>query len=93
MSDTKLNLFKKPADQTTTGNSNFKKADAFLNIGIRNGEVVKKLGKNGIPLYADNPFHVAIINALSEGKSMDVVYDLHIVEAEASVDDFDDFFK
>lgn len=55
---------------TTTGNKNFKRASAFLNfrIAVVNGtSPTVKLGDKGIPLYADNAVHKALIDAMKSG--------------------------
>ncbi len=93
MSDS-LAMFTPEANNQSNGNGNnrnFKKADAFLNIGVRNPadpDSVKNVG--GIPLYRDKPFHAAIIAALESGKSMDIVYDLKVTETAEQ--DFSGFF-
>lgn len=55
---------------TATGNKAFKKASAFLNfrIAVVNGtSPTVKLGDKGIPLYADNVIHKALIDAMKSG--------------------------
>jgi len=55
---------------TATGNKAFKKASAFLNfrIAVVNGtSPTVKLGDKGIPLYADNAIHKALIDAMKSG--------------------------
>ena len=47
--------------------SDFKKADAFLNLSIATSKGDKAMGKNGVPLYLDNPVHAVIIKMLDEG--------------------------
>lgn len=57
-------------DGKATGNKNFKKASAFLNfrIAVVNGtSPTVKLGDKGIPLYADNAVHKALIDAMKSG--------------------------
>ena len=47
--------------------ADFKKADAFLNLSIATSKGDKALGKNGVPLYLDNPVHAVLIKMLDEG--------------------------
>ena len=53
--------------EATASKEDFKKADAFLNLSIATSKGDKALGKNGLPLYLDNPVHAVLIKMLDEG--------------------------
>lgn len=74
-------------DKTGTKSSNFKKADAFLNITVTTLKgVEKKIG--GLSLYLDNTMHAVIIAKLAEDPdyTLDLSYKLHVQEPEVAED-------
>lgn len=73
----------------TTTKEDFKKADAFLNLSIATSKGDKAMGKNGVPLYLDNPVHAVLIKMLDEGVDPNAIMKkvtarYHRVDATAS---------
>lgn len=69
--------------------TDFKKADAFLNLSIATSKGDKAMGKNGVPLYLDNPVHAVLIKMLDEGVDPNAIMRkvtarYHKVDASAS---------
>lgn len=67
----------------TDTKSNFKKADAFLNLIVTTQKgAEKKIG--GLSLYLDNTMHAAIIAKLAEDPEyqLKLSYTLHVQEPE-----------
>ena len=69
--------------------ADFKKADAFLNLSVTTSKGDKALGKNGVPLYLDNPVHAVLIKMLDVGVDPNAIMKkvtarYHRVDATAS---------
>ena len=65
-----------------------KKAAAFINVNVvssKDSESKKSLGK-GIPLYADNPFHAALLEHMKAGGEVQLETAVHVVNEEVSFD-------
>jgi len=76
-------------DSATATKEDFKKADAFLNLSVTTSKGDKALGKNGVPLYLDNPVHAVLIKMLDEGVDPNAIMKkvtarYHRVDATAS---------
>ena len=76
-------------ETATATKEDFKKADAFLNLSITTSKGDKAMGKNGVPLYLDNPVHAVLIKMLDEGVDPNAIMKkvtarYHRVDATAS---------
>lgn len=71
-------------EQTNTSRPQ-RKAAAFINVHVvssKDTEQKKSLG--GIPLYADNPLHKALLEHVQGGGEVSLETGIHIVETESS---------
>ena len=64
---------------TTTTTTPRTKASAFINVTVvdKSGEQKKNLG--GVPLYADNAFHKALLEHLKAGHELTLETGIHMV--------------
>ena len=71
----------------STGTNSKRKAAAFINVhavSSKDSESKKSLG--GIPLYADYPFHAALLEHVKNGGEITLETGIHIVSAEVEFD-------
>ena len=75
-------------NNTSTSSSSAKrKAAAFVNVNLVNktGDKSKQLG--GVPLYADNDFHIQILEHLKNGGELSIETSVHVIE-DTRADEF-----
>ena len=71
----------------TTGNNAKRKAAAFINIhAVSSKDTESKKSLGGIPLYADNPFHAALLEHIKAGGSVSLETSVHVVTGEVDFD-------
>ena len=64
-----------------------RKAAAFVNVHVvSSSDETQKKSLGGLPLYADNPFHAALIKHIADGGELNIETGIHMVTGEVNFD-------